>query len=398
MQAKKILHYFNPGHENAILNPQPSYTPPAAISDIMRELSAIPAWYAHPEDLVLVDNNFDQSYHQQFIEHGFKIPNTLKNKNLKELYKPKVCMWGIAPRDIRLFERINNELRIEAELPRWNEEIVHNSSRFYAAEVLNELKNTSELFDHLSIPFFISNLEDIDKCQQNSLTKLLAKSPYSSSGRGLLWIPPTGITRTERQILQGMLNKQKKISLEPVYDKIVDFAMEFMSNGKGKVTFEGFSLFSTTDKGSYIGNILTDQVAIVEKLTHYIENDLLVSSKEKLINILSRDCASTHEGCIGVDMMIYLEKNIPRLHPCVEINLRYNMGYLSLKLHEKHIAPSSQGVFRIDYDKKGAMLDKHREMQNKYPLKIQDGRASSGYLSLCPVNQQSKYRAYILIE
>lgn len=394
----KVLHYFNPGHENALLNRHPSYTPPATITEIMRELSSIPAWYADAEDRVLVVDDFDESYHKQFIKKGFKIPNTIKYKNLQELYKPKVCLWGIAPRDIRYFEDINNKLRIEAILPQWHEKIIHHSSRFYAADVLKELQDTSAHFGTISPPLFFTDLESIEQHSQNSLTKLLVKSPYSSSGRGLLWIPPTGVTRAERQILQGMLNRQHTVSLEPVYEKVVDFAMEFMSDGKGNVTFEGFSLFSTTNKGSYTGNILTAQSDMSDILAHHVGENLLSATKVKLTEILSRDCALEYQGCIGVDMMIYLDKNVPRLHPCVEINFRYNMGYLSLKLYEKHIMPGSKGLFQIDYDKSGTMLAKHHEMQHKYPLEADKGRIISGYLSLCPITQQSRYRAYMLVE
>lgn len=394
----KTLHYFNPGHENAVLNRTPSYTPPTAIVEIMRELSSLPAWYADAEDYTLVDESFDNSYHEKLAKQGLRLSKLIKNKRLRELNKVKVCMWGISPRDIRYFENINKQYDIELKLPRWNDKFIYNNSRYYARDVLRFLIENSDQFNRVTIPLFFTDIQSIEEYQQKRLTKLLAKSPFSSSGRGLLWIPSTGITRPERQILQGMLNKQKSLSLEPVYDKVIDFAMEFMSDGNGEVKFEGYSLFSTNNKGSYTGNILNSQDKIEEKLTYYIDIDLLSLVKVKLIEIFSKDCGSEYQGCIGVDMMIYLEDNSYKLHPCVEINMRYNMGYLSLKLYEKYISPKAKGIFHIEYGKSGTIYDKHMAMLENQPAKIENGRITSGYLSLCPVNKEHKYRAYILIE
>lgn len=396
--STKILHYFNPGHENAILNTHPSYTPPASQTEIMRELSSIPAWYGNQEDWVLVDQNFDEMYHQHLQKKGIILSNIIKYKNLDQLREPNVYIWGVTPRDLRFFEKINKELSIEAKLPEWDEIIIRYNSRFYARDILEQIINSSDCFETITLPQFFTDLENLELYHQNCLTKQLAKSPYSSAGRGLLWLPTTGITRTERQILQGMFNRQPAVSLEPVYDKVLDFAMEFMSDGKGNVTFEGYSLFNTNDKGSYSGNILISQEQIEENLSQYVTIGTLDWTKEKLQNLFSKDCGLIHKGCIGVDMMIYKEENTTKLHPCVEINMRYNMGYLSIKLQENHLHKDATGHFYIEFNKAGETFAKHCEMEVKYPLQMIGNRIRSGYISLCPVHEKTRYRAYILAE
>ena len=37
--------------------------------------------------------------------------------------------------------------------------------------------------------------------------------------------------------------------MEPIFDKVEDFAMEFYSDGRGKLLFVGYSRFVTDDKG-----------------------------------------------------------------------------------------------------------------------------------------------------
>ncbi len=98
-------------------------------------------------------------------------------------------------------------------------------------------------------------------------------------------------------------------------------------------------------------------------------------------------------------MMIYKDENGYKLHPCVEINMRYNMGYLTLRLFENYIDPSSEGRFYIDFSaKEGYIYKTHLDMQKENPAKFFNGKLKSGYLSLCPVEEHSRYRAYVLIE
>lgn len=179
----------------------------------------------------------------------------------------------------------------------------------------------------------------------------------------------------------------------------MDFAMEFIIDSHGNVSFEGYSLFETNNKGAYLANFIGSQKSIYKQLTDKISPELLEKVKIKLSEILKEEFSPYYKGCIGIDMMIYKEKGNYRLHPCLEINLRYNMGYLSAMLYEKYIEPTSHGKFIIDFGAmEGEIYKKHQQMLTSYPPLMREGRITSGYLSLCPVNKESRYRAYILIE
>ena len=177
--STKILHYFNPGHENAILNTHPSYTPPASQTEIMRELSSIPAWYGNQEDWVLVDQNFDEMYHQHLQKKGIILSNIIKYKNLDQLREPNVYIWGVTPRDLRFFEKINKELSIEAKLPKWDEIIIRYNSRFYARDILEQIINSSDCFETITLPQFFTDLENLELYHQNCLTKQLTMKKVS---------------------------------------------------------------------------------------------------------------------------------------------------------------------------------------------------------------------------
>lgn len=392
------IHYFNPGHETAVNNASPYYTPPANIAAMQEELSFLPAWYADREDKVLVDSK-DEVYYSYLTEKFSTLAQPVSQNELTQYRDANVSLWGVSPQAIRYFEELNKELEINLDIPQWSEEYKYLNSRLAARDCLSELINSIPLLSQAIIPQFYTNLDDINRAVNASAYQLLAKAPYSSSGRGLLWLPATGLTRTENQILHGILKKQGSISIERVLNKQMDFAMEFMADGKGNIAFAGYSLFYTNAKGGYEANYIGSQKSIIEQLSEKISLDLLDSVKGKLINILSEKLTILYNGCIGVDMLIYLEDNEYKLHPCVEINMRYNMGFLSCRLYENYIATQSCGKFYIDFNPKAEeMYNNHLLMEEKHPIRIENGRIISGYLSLCPINRSNRYRAYVLVE
>lgn len=80
---------------------------------------------------------------------------------------------------------------------------------------------------------------------------LHTEDSYSSSGRGLLWLPERKLTTKDRTWIEGALNKQGCVSIECALDKYQDFAMEFYSDGNGNIRYEGLSVFGAEKKGAY---------------------------------------------------------------------------------------------------------------------------------------------------
>ena len=64
--------------------------------------------------------------------------------------------------------------------------------------------------------------------------------------------------------------------MEPIFDKVEDFAMEFYSDGRGKLLFVGYSRFVTDDKGAYRGNILTSDEQVEEWIQQYVPFEAFV--------------------------------------------------------------------------------------------------------------------------
>lgn len=138
--------------------------------------------------------------------------------------------------------------------------------------------------------------------------------------------------------------------LEPQYNKVKDFGMEFFADGTGRVDYLGLSLFHT-EGGAYAGNLLAtedDKLSIMER---YISIDRLGKVASKISKCLSVRLRNLYKGPLGVDMMVVAsaDGNAPfLLHPCVEINLRRTMGHVALALSPSPFEP--QQSMCISYD------------------------------------------------
>ncbi|MDH8700903.1 hypothetical protein M2138_000237 [Dysgonomonadaceae bacterium PH5-43] len=390
-----MIHYFNPGNETAILNQSKYYQPPSIQIKMQNDLEFLPAWYSNDDDFVFLRNN---------LPENFKDTLTLLNNSVKgittedliantKLSEQAICLWGLAPNNIHTFEKINKDYKLNLSIPKWQDEYKELSSRNTSHKVLAELIEMLPFIDKDIMPKCFSDINSIEEFLVKSETMQLLKSPFSSSGRGLLWLNPNTLPQSERQITHGILKSQKTVSLEKALNKVFDFSMHFnINNG---IEFLGYSVFETNKKGAYTHSKLASQNKLEEAILAYINKNIIEDVKIQLLNILHKTYSS-YSGNIGVDMLIYETEQGYKLHPCVEVNMRKSMGYLSLAFFNKYVNLSSNGSFHVEFNASpNAIYQQHLTNTREYPLVIENGKIKSGYLSLCPVNEDSKYIAFV---
>ena len=227
----------------------------------------------------------------------------------------------------------------------------------------------------------------------------MLKAPLSGSGKGLNWCKGV-YTPSISGWCSRIGNQQGGVIGEPLYNKVEDFAMEFRSLGNGRFDFAGYSQFRTGGSGAYEGNLLISDAAIERNLSEYIPAEEVFKLRDRLEQELFLRFGTIYNGYLGVDMMIcrFPDSPVYRIHPCVEINLRMNMGVVARHIYDRYIYPVSTGAFQISYyPSEGAAWSAHKEMEETYPLEIEQGRIKSGYLPLVPVHKKSSYRAWVLI-
>lgn len=331
------VYVFNPEHDIALAANLKNFTAPHAGRALRHDLGFLPALWAERGSMVLVDNMEAAKAGLRklglFVESKLVDSMTI-NKMLKNVTDDiKICPWGW---DIAMRQNIRRiGIPLSCFLPdnvRLNR-IRRTSHRAWASShLLPSLQITGET---VGVAEEAHSIEDVRSFLAET-HKIVLKAPWSSSGRGIRYvISQEDVTPQLNGWINNVIGRQGSVMMEPYYNKVADFGMEFTSDGKGNVRYEGLSLFDTVN-GAYTGNLIADEGYKTGQMSHYIQPMLLEEIKRQAVAILSKSLNGTYAGPLGIDMMIVNTGNKLAVHPCVELNLRMTMGHVAILLNSKH--------------------------------------------------------------
>ncbi len=377
------IYLFNPENDLALACGEVHYTPPKHPLKMATDLASLPRWYA-PEGERAKWITLDR------LREGADFSTF------------RLSPWGWSS---SIIHRARLAGFKEETLPSQEQAALFRelSHRQTAVQLLCEMRKEEPSF-FCGDSAVCRSMEEVEKFHGIHRRTLL-KAPWSCNGRGLMQITYDDVTPQTRGWILGLIKSQGSIVTERLQDKVCDFAMEFYADGAGKVAFSGYSLFQTDGGGRYAGNILATDHAMETHLTQWISRELLHEVREMLIVKLSALLApSGYEGYLGVDMLVargdaaaHSEQG-SRLLPCVEINLRMNMGMVAHCLSEQFIQrrDDCKGLYRVDYFPDPEVLKRdHEENKCKYPLLLNGDFPTSGYFPLTPILKDTQYRAAV---
>ena len=390
---EKLLYIFNPWHDMALANFTPYFKVSSEILRMSRDLSFLPAWYASDNVYVRI---YDKCIAENFMEQVSAFKKFDSSMFVEDCLSSNVMPWGWSPALVHLL--INDGIDRHL-LPDDNklDKIRFLSGRQRCVDVLSKL---SAIAGTCGKSFCCYSMDDVKNYLQ-IYRKLILKAPWSGSGRGLCRVAfDTWNANIEGWVLR-ILRTQGCVMAEPIYNKVCDFAMEFYSSSDGKVNFAGYSLFETDDFGNYKQNILMSDDGIEAHLLSYnIPITALHEVRSSLIDILGNMIDGYYTGYFGVDMMLCHQEDNILIHPCVEINMRMNMGVVSRIIFDRYLSPTSYGIFVVEhYNSDGEAVSSHQKMSSNHPLVVDSsGRIKSGYLTLTPLLSFTRYQAYLIVK
>ncbi|MBR2102092.1 MAG: hypothetical protein IJ928_04995 [Prevotella sp.] len=324
------LHVFNPEHDIALAFNRRHLTMPHAAQELRMNLGWLPALWASDGDIVLVD---DVPFAQKASRRHRRRMSAVTFVGIDDLHRfhpDAVSPWGW---DIAICTQLSEAGVDRQQLPGTDNlsDIRLLSSRRQCTEALAALRQgvedlTCGQADYMTtaegVNAFVEKWQDV-----------VVKAPWSSSGRGVRYIADAAVTTSLQGFIRNTMTRQGGIMMEPYYNKVKDFGMEFTAHGDGSVTYDGLSLFSTLN-GAYTGNLLATEEDKTEMLGRYVETALLENVRNKACKYFSTLFRNKYAGPFGVDMMIVARGQGQgfMLHPCVEINLRRTMGHVALAL------------------------------------------------------------------
>lgn len=406
------FYLFNPESDFALALGKNEYCPPKNIEKFRDDLSLIPLWYADEDNGCVLTR---LSIPPKWL---YEVRQLLDIKpiwmNLKDYFDHSHCDSHYDSRcDDRLIpwgwnHSLLREWRGKGRSDQWVDcEILRElSGRQTTIEVLNVMlpKMRKEYGPNpLVVPRVCKDQREVESFLKVE-SDMVMKMPWSSSGKGLRRVntegKSCGLDESDVLWVRNVCRRQGYVVCEKWYDKERDFAMEFCCEN-GETSFIGYSLFET-NQGRYMGNYLMSDVAIKRVLTGYLGDSasLLDFVRDVLIGFINERIAQHYEGCLGIDMMVIRGGNGNfTIHPCVELNLRMNMGIVAHTLYKRYILEECSGRFSVQSFPSNEALQRFQsEYSLKHPLRICKGKIVSGYLPLTPVTDDTTSLAYIIVD
>ena len=390
-----MIHIFNPDNDLALANFTASYTPPSSAVKMANDLAILPLWFAPNGSRIMAEGDENKAFLEK-TKSLFGIDTTLVSfSEIGNYPNEKIVPWGWNP---ALRKKLLETNVSEKNVPTIDElkRLRDYSGRQHAVKILRELKYESDFREMLcGESHYFTDIDDVLKFLSSQSGNSVLKMPNSGSGKGLVWILGE-VTDKQTDWVRRVLKTQKGIVAEPVLKKTRDFAMEFcMKNGKAE--FVGYSLFRSTTSGAYVGNELMCDAAIEKELTNYISAGILFQIRELLQKKLPQ-FFPFYNGYVGVDMMICETPSGFRVQPCVEINMRMNMGVVAYKFRKRFVTQGASGRYVVDFfKKKNEALVFHQKAKRDFPLITENEKIKSGYVALTPVNESTNYHAYAIM-
>ncbi|MBO4826048.1 MAG: hypothetical protein J5506_02265 [Prevotella sp.] len=294
-----VLHVFNPEHDIALAYNRPNFTAPRAGRQLRTDLGFLPAIWADDGDVVLVnDVEVARNAVQQCKAH---MANVHFVTHVPADTITDVSVWG--------WDRAVCHQLVRAGVPerllptdKQLETIRRLSHRSTAVSLLAQLRSHPQLA-HATVgrSRVCHSLADIQSALSD-WQHIVLKSPWSSSGRGIKYVDGQ-LSNSQQGWCANVLHEQGSIVAEVFNNKVMDFGMEFFSDGQGHVTYCGLSLFNTVN-GAYTGNIVAPEADKEAMLATYLPTRLTHSVRTQLEALLSQTIGTAYRGPLGIDMMV----------------------------------------------------------------------------------------------
>lgn len=322
----KTLHIFNPEHDLALAVGEGPYTPPAEVLKLRKKLSLLPALFANNGDFILIRDNIPtiDISSLPFFEDAVKknlhlvswqdIPSINSGVN-------KILPWGWDHAVISYLLKIG----ISQDLLPCIDQIDNIRKLSHRRITIPFQKTVYDLIgeDSKMMPKELFSVQEVEEFLIEN-PKTFFKAPWSSSGRGI--VVSDHISR--KGLLEwchGVIKHQGSLIAEKAWKKVFDFATEWIIE-KHEPQFLGFSIFETSSRGKYHGNITGDQKYLKDIIKQKAKkfNDKIIEAQYIALKSI---IAPHYSGFMGIDM---LSDEQGRINPCVEINLRLTMGHVEL--------------------------------------------------------------------
>lgn len=320
------LHIFNPEHDLALAVGSGPYSPPAKVVELKKEMALLPAYFAGDSDFILIPDYLEEETLKDspyFDNIRLKHLNIIKDKDIPYLAEKisKILPWGWdhAIRNELIQSGISTSMLPSEQQIEGIRNLSHRRTIIPFRESISSILGIEEKIT----PVELFSVEEVNLFLEKHPLSFF-KAPWSSSGRGIVvsdHITHKGLMEWSH----GIIRRQGSIIAEPTWKRRLDFATEWIIKDKDPI-FIGYSVFETSSRGKYHGNIKATQKDLLRIIQQEAPsfNSEAIEAQRKALEI---HVAPTYSGPLGIDMLSDTSGDI---NYCVEINLRLTMGIIEI--------------------------------------------------------------------
>lgn len=355
-----MVQYYNPENDLALAAGYANYTAPMAAQRLRQAGEMLPMWYGKSGDEVLCFG-VNERWWDSMAEH-FRLETRIWNH---ECNRKMLSPWGWSL-PVRDFFR---ELGFTWDLPSDEgiEKLRQLSHRRTAAALGRALHEALPGLPLTEPAIEANNLKQVEEAIVRFGGEAMVKFPWSSSGRGLANSRLMGMDKTLR-MAQESISKQGSVMVEPLHERVLDFALLFECRGGNGCLCYGTSVFTTDVRGKYVGNMIASESERRAEIGKHIDLGIIREVEQTIWKWLIENVASYYEGILGIDMMVTADG---RLDPCVELNLRKTMGWVAKRFSDDHLTPGVRGTLRVlpgEFRTAEAIIENHRMVAGELAL------------------------------
>ena len=340
----RTLHLFNPSHDEALAANSAYYYPSKIAQRLRHDWALLPTLWAQAGDAVWVDDE-SQSHGPWRSDVTCVKTQEMKPSFWQEIDRIEPWGWdALVRQQLRKAGAPSHLLPTDDDL----QQLRQLSSRHTTALLLPLLrKRLSALgIDTVGTSQIVCSEAEVKQFVSKH-PRIMAKSLWSCSGRGVFPLTAQP-TESEQGRVRRLLHEQGGLELEPLYEGLLNFALEFDRGAEGGTTYAGLSLFSTSPTGNYMGNRVAPASVLEQPLR---ANGLeLPPVIQTCLDALNETLDGKYVGPLGIDMMLVTQAGKVVLHPCIEVNLRLTMGRVAVALQQSgwtEIPAPFQSLFHL---------------------------------------------------
>ncbi|TPV94796.1 MAG: ferritin-like domain-containing protein [Myxococcales bacterium FL481] len=359
------VHAFTPTSELCV-GRGPDYNPPARFDRLRHDLQTLPMFLAAADDIVIVDEPPRVPWLEHLQQAGYVLPEFVVWRGGPPPSTPprvaNVCAWGFAPQTLRWLQPWLARLTDRDEpgsRDAWSPDRAALYSKVTSCDILRRyLADNPQgwLCDQEHVGRVANDVDEVRShvaaCLRRGSLHNVIKGEFGVSGRNLRRIRGE-LMAADESWLRNQLHGGRRVIVEPWLDRVYDLSLRMRVSRSGRASVQGIGQFFTDERGQYKGAILGSATANFDQTARRFANDDGRQPKRlfKELSSVAQHVAGTlgprgYEGLVGVDALVFRDRDRLRLKPIVEINARPNMGHVAHGLSQA-LHPGRVGLWLI---------------------------------------------------